>query len=307
MSSAAVTIDVDSLRFYRAIHGRAGTPLPLADDPIYTVALARFYALIEAVGAPATLFVVGADAPAHPAAFARARALGCELASHSYAHDYRLSRQAPAAIAEDLRQADVAIAALAGAPVRGFRAPGYNVTPALLEAVQALGYRYDSSLLPAPAYFAARAAAITVYGRLGRPSASLTGDVRQFLGPLDGPYPMHPEHPWDPTDGGSLLELPIAVDPLTRTPLIGTTITTFPERLVRAGVRAALAKTSCFVLELHAIDLLDATDHPALAELSADQRDVGVPAKTKLARLGAVLRQLGDARRFRTLAELAQA
>jgi hypothetical protein len=307
VSSAAVTIDVDSLRFYRAIHGRSGTPLPLAEDPIYTVALERFYALIEAVRAPATLFVVGADAPAHPQAFARARALGCELASHSYAHDYRLSRQAPAAIAEDLRQADVAIAALAGAPVRGFRAPGYNVTPALLEAVRALGYRYDSSLLPAPAYFAARAAAIAVYGRLGRPSASLAGDVRQFLGPLDGPYPMHPEHPWDPTDGGSLLELPMAVDPLTRTPLIGTTITTLPERVVRAGVRAALAKSSCFVLELHAIDLLDASDHPALAELAADQRDVRVPVKTKLARLGAVLAQLGEARRFRTLAELAQA
>ena len=47
MSSAAVTIDVDSLRFYRAIHGRSGAPLPLSEDPIYTVALERFYALSE--------------------------------------------------------------------------------------------------------------------------------------------------------------------------------------------------------------------------------------------------------------------
>ncbi len=306
MSSAAITIDVDSLRFYRAIHGVGdGDQLPLADDPIYTVALDRFYDLIEAARAPATLFLVAADAPAHAPRFARARALGCEIASHSFAHDYRLARAAPQAIADDLTRADQALSALAEAPIRGFRAPGYNVSPALLEAVLARGYRYDSSLIPAPAYFAARAGAIGLYAALGRPSASLRGDARQFIGPLDGPYPMHPGSPWRPADGGPLLELPITVEPLTRTPIIGTTITTFPEPVIRAAVGAACARVSTFVLELHAIDLLDATDHPALAELARDQRDVRVPARTKLARLGAVLAQLADDRPFRTLASVA--
>lgn len=304
MTTASITIDVDSLRFYRAIHGRGGAEV-LAEDPIYTVALDRFYDLLESFRAPATLFLVAADAPAHAPRFARARRLGCEIASHSFAHDYRLSRASPAQITDDLVRADAALETLAEAPIRGFRAPGYNVTAPLLEAVVARGYRYDSSLLPAPAYFGARASAIALYGALGRPSASLMGDPRQFLGPLDGPYPMHPEAPWRPADGGPLLELPMAVDPLTRTPIIGTTVTTLPERVVRALVRAATSRLSTFVFELHAIDLLDATDHPALADLARDQRDLRVPARTKIARLGLVLSLLAETRRFRTLASIA--
>lgn len=305
MRAAAISIDVDSLRFYREIHGLA--PLdPGTADPIYSIALPRFFTLLERAGVPATLFAIGEDAPSHAEAFAPAKALGCELASHSFSHDYRLTKRSAEEIGADLRTADLALSRLSGAPIRGFRAPGYNVTPALLEAVRDLGYSYDSSLLPAPAYFAARGAAIAGYALAGRRSRSIPGDVRQFLGPLD-PYWFDPNAAWQPVTQSSdaLLELPMAVEPLTRTPLIGTSWAILPESARRVLLSRSLAKLPLFNFELHAIDLLDHTDAPVLAELAAHQPDLRRSASDKIAAFHRLFHRLRQDREVATLASIA--
>lgn len=307
---AAVTIDVDSLRFYRQIHGLAApagaAAQTLATDPIYTIALPRFWALVEEARIPPTLFLIGADAPAHPAAFAPARALGAEIANHSFAHDYRLTAATPEAIADDLARAHAALAPLApGGEVCGFRAPGYNTSAPLLEGVRALGYRYDSSLLPSPAYFAARAAAIRLYAALGRPSRSLAGDVRAFAGPQT-PYWAEPARPWRRAEDG-ILELPMACDPLTRLPLFGTSWVLAPARLRDGALRRALARLPLLNFEMHAIDLLDASDPGVGTDLAAAQRDLRVPARTKIEAFRTLFRTLADRARVSTLGGAAAA
>lgn len=298
---ASITIDVDSLAFYHQIHGLSAPAL--ADDPIYRVALPRFFELLDQACVPATLFLVAQDAAAHPLAFAPVGPLACEVASHSFRHDYRLSRAPAAEITADLRAADEALRPLnQGRPLVGFRAPGYNLSPAVLEAALALGYRYDSSLLPAPAYFAARAAAIGLYRLRGRSSRSLVGRVAQFMGPIE-PYRMRPEAPWTPAAAGPLWELPMAVEPTTRTPLIGTALATFPAPLWDRLLQRALTRLSFLNFEMHAIDLLDASDHPALAALAPHQRDLQVPARTKLTRFAALFERLRDAGELCTLAD----
>lgn len=304
MELLAVSIDVDALRLYRSIHGLgAGEG---ADDPIFTVALPRFFALIGELGVPATLFVVGADAERSPEAFAPVTATGSEVASHSYGHDYRLTRRPPDEIRDDLVRADHALRPLnLDRPIAGFRAPGYNVSPALLEAVAALGYRYDSSLLPAPLYFAARAAAIGLYRVRRHPSRSIPGDPRQFLGPLE-PYPMEPSRAWARAPEGSLIELPMACEPTSRAPLIGTTWALAGERVRRWMLRSVLRKLSCIVLELHAIDLLDTTDHPDLGALAEAQRDLRIPASEKIAAFRALISAIRDTREAVTCATMAE-
>ena len=173
--TSAIGLDVDSLRFYREIHGLPPDDAASLDrDPIYTVALERFAGLLDEASVRATLFLVGEDAPHHAERFAFVKTSSSEIASHSHAHDYRLSQRSSAAIADDLRRADAALVPLNGGhPLSGFRAPGYNVSPALIEAVVARGYRYDSSLLPSPLYWIARGATIASYRALGRRSRSL--------------------------------------------------------------------------------------------------------------------------------------
>jgi peptidoglycan-N-acetylglucosamine deacetylase len=290
MTQAAITIDVDSLRFYREIHGlRAGEasgggragfvgPSPaeeLADDPIYRVALPRFFALLEEMKLPATLFLIGEDAALHREAFAPARKLGCEIASHSFSHDYRLTLRTREQIETDLARAEEVLEAIAGAPVIGFRAPGYNVSPELLECLVARGYRYDSSLLPAPAYWTVRALAISRYALFGRRSRSLVGDARAFSGPLTS-YRTTPARPWRRTPRGSLLEIPISCEPATRVPLFGTTWTLLPEPARTALLGRALRKLPCINFELHAIDLLDRSDPGIPTDLARAQLDLRI-------------------------------
>jgi hypothetical protein len=304
---AAITIDVDSLRFYRQIHGLDGSAEVEDDDPIYHLAMPRFFELCARHRAPPTLFLVGRDAPRFAERFAGAGALGAEVASHSFDHDYRLSARASEDIAADLARADAALRPLnGGRPLAGFRAPGYNVTPALLAEVQRIGYRWDSSLLPSPAYFALRAAAIGAYALRRRPSRSLAGDLRQFLGPLS-PYPFQNRAPWSPDPAGALLELPMACVPWARTPLIGTSWTVAPEALRSAMWAAVDRALPTIVLELHAIDLLDRQDHPALGELAPAQRDLEVRAADKIAAFDRLFARLGDGRALSTLSEAAAA
>jgi hypothetical protein len=306
MALASITIDVDSLRFYREIHGLPSAPSE-APDPIYTIALPRFFELLAECGAPATLFLIGADAPAHASAIrAGVAASRSEVASHSFSHDYRLSTQSDDAIRDDLSRGHTALLPLAGdAPIVGFRAPGYNVSSAMLKAVAQLGYRYDSSLLPSPWYFAARGSAIAAYRARGRRTHSLLGNPRQFLGPL-APYRFEPDAPW--RDGGtsaSMLELPMACDPITRLWLIGTTWVLLPPALRELALDSALRRLSHFNFEMHAIDLLHPSDSPELADLARVQPDLRVPVSAKIAAFSKLFGRLRRERNLLTLRDAA--
>ncbi|MBI2373424.1 MAG: polysaccharide deacetylase family protein [Deltaproteobacteria bacterium] len=301
MRQLAVTIDVDPLWVYRGIHGVVAEPIAPDVDPIYTIALPRFFELLASPATPATLFVVGRDVGGAASALTSALALEHELASHSYSHDHSISKWSRERIAEDLDLSKHALEAL-GAAVRGFRAPGYNVSEELLTEVMERGW-YDSSLLPAPGYFVARGAVLASYKLRGAKSHSRLGDPRQFGGPLH-PYRTIPWHAWKPVPVGRLVELPMSVDPLTRIPLFGTSLSTLP-RAFLAGALERLAKLDDAVIELHAIDFLDSTDHPALTVLSRHQPDLRVPYREKESRYRSALATLRRGAVVTTLGRMA--
>jgi peptidoglycan-N-acetylglucosamine deacetylase len=289
MKRAAITIDVDSLRCYREIHGLP--PSSSVNDPVYTVALARFFELLEEIKAPATLFLIGADAPLYVSSFAPARALGCEIASHSYAHDYRLTSLPRDALRDDLVRAHDALSIFG--EISGFRAPGYNTTPALFEVLTDLRYSYDSSRLPSPLYFLARAAAIRAYSVLRRPSRSLTGSFEAFAGSL-APHRV---------DG--MLELPMACEPLTRVPFFGTSLTALPARARSLLISRAVRTLPYVNFEMHAIDLLDASETDP--DLAAAQRDLRIPVREKMRAFRELFRVFRSETEVSTLRDIARA
>ena len=110
----------------------------------------RLLALFDDEGVQVTFFVLGWVAERFPALVRRIASQGHEVASHGYAHRlvYDLT---PKAFREDVRRAKAAIESSAAAPVFGFRAPSYSVTPRSLWALDILieeGYRYDASIFP---------------------------------------------------------------------------------------------------------------------------------------------------------------
>jgi len=268
----SVSVDLDGLGCYAAIHGLSLRLDERAERAVPEVALQRFCELFQGLGVRATFFAIGREAAIAPAGLKAAAGAGHEIGSHSYAHDYALSRRTREEIAQDLALAEAAIEDACGLRPRGFRAPGYTLSAPLLDAVRERGYAYDSSLLPSPPYYSTKAAALALYALRGRGSQSILGGIGQLFGPRQA----HRRR--------GVRELPVATLPLLRAPVIGTTILAFPWLAQRAFAGSHLN------LELHGIDALDASDVPG--EIAAAQPGLRMPAAHKLRRLRGVLEEL---------------
>ncbi len=287
--STAVSVDLDDLQCYYAIHGVARQAPSLA----LTTWLPRFLALFERLRIRATFFVIGHDLEADlraggPGAAALRQAVegGHELASHSYAHAYDMSTWSEQRVLQDLERCDAVLREV-GAEPRGFRAPGYTHGPAMLRAVAAMGYAYDSSALPSVPYYLGKVGVMAAMALRGRRSTSSIRGLASFVGPRL-PY-LRPD-----TD---LVELPMSVTPRLRIPLIGTTLLGGPSGLRHGLVQRALGLDH-FHLELHAIDLAD----PEREEIERSLPEVRTPWAVRKARLEALVRGRGPTIRLVELA-----
>lgn len=302
---ASISVDLDSLGHYCRIQGLPESILDeRARSLVWSTAIPRFLELFSSVGTPATFFVIAsdlADGAMAPTLEAAATA-GVELANHSFSHDYALSRWPREAIEDDLRRAHEAILSSTGIAPVGFRAPGYTLSAAMLQAAVRLGYRYDSSTYPAAPYYLAKAGVMAALAALRRPSRAVLDSPKVLLAPVI-PYRPSLTAPYR-RGTAPIVELPMAVTPLARVPFIGTFATSVPWPLVEATFRR-LRHHAHVNFELHAIDVLDVSD--GIPEsLARQQRDVLVPAKEKLARLRKLFTWLGDDRDRVTLADAAR-
>jgi peptidoglycan/xylan/chitin deacetylase (PgdA/CDA1 family) len=282
--STLVTLDLDDLACYHALHGLA-EPSAALDRLALECWLPRFLDVFAKLKVRATIFVIGRDLQRDlesggrgAAALVRALDEGHELANHSYSHAYDLHDWASAKIAGDLGRCDALLRELGTKP-RGFRAPGYTHDRDLLLQVAALGYDYDSSLLPSPTYFLAKLGVLGL-GRLrGRKSVSQTRGMSSFMGSTAVHY--LPEI--------GIWELPIGVSLGLRVPMTGTFL--LPDKLpllgkaAAEGLRNEAARTRHLHLELHAIDLADAEADGLDAELVARQSELQTPLDRRLERL----------------------
>ncbi len=290
----SVSVDLDAVECYFRIHALPGPPPESARFAILRRCLPRFIDLFDRHAIKATFFVVGRDAEDDVEgrrlleAIARA---GHELANHSFTHPYDLVRLPRPALAEQIDRAHDAIAACGAAPV-GFRAPGYEVSRDVIEHLCARGYRYDSSAFPSLPYYAAKALVMATLRLTGRRSGSILGSPKIML----SPRMIYRPDAHDPYRVGAapIWELPMAVTPWLRLPVIGTSIITAPEWLRRRMVAAAL-RVPFFNLELHGIDLCDADADGMPAALVAKQPDLRRSLTHKTAALAATLTQAREA------------
>lgn len=275
---AAITVDLDVLEHYRAIHGLA--PKPRATfDPTYDVGVRRLLELFESFGIQATLFVVGRDVDqqAHHDLLVQAHERGHELANHTQEHRYNLRSYPPHVRVADIARGEDAIAGVTGKSPVGFRAPGYNIDDPLLETLGQRGYLYDSSVFPCPPYYLAKGGVMASLALRGKPSHSVMTKPQNMFAPTR-PYRPRVGQFWRADATSALpLEIPMCVVPGVRFPVIGTSL----HLMGHAGFRAAypLLKrhhTSCLQLEFHSIDFMDATDLDE-PELVARQPDLKVP------------------------------
>lgn len=146
----ALSIDLEE--WFCAYSLRAAVP-PAAWDrqpPRAEAPVRELLALLERRKVRATFFVLGWVARRLPALVAEIAAAGHELGTHGDSHAL-LSELTPAAFEEDLRRSLSALGACSKAPVLGYRAPSFSLTPATAWAAPALlraGLSYSSSVFP---------------------------------------------------------------------------------------------------------------------------------------------------------------
>jgi hypothetical protein len=289
---AAVSIDLDEIDCYAAIHGlgEAGLVSPESLRAVYLRTMPRWMGLFDELGVPATFFAIGRDLDyaENRAELRRLRVLGHEIANHSLNHYYDLTRRSPEVQRAEVEGGADAIEAAVGVRPVGFRAPGYTITDGLFAVLQAAGVLYDSSVFPCPPYYFAKATALAAIGLRGRTSHSVLDDPRVLTAPAD-PYRIGTPYY---RRGNGLLELPIGVTGglSGRLPFIGTSVVmsgSFGARQL-----AKLAGARDFVnLELHGIDLADA-EADGLEGLVPHQPDLRRPYAEKRAALSEAIRTL---------------
>ena len=145
--------------------------------------------------------------------------------------------------------------------------------------------------------------AIGVKRLFGKRSQSIVDTPRMLAAPREAYRVGQPY--WRIARGGQggVLELPIQTTRVLRLPFIGTSLTLAGPLGARWLTQGVLGDPIVH-LELHGIDVLDASD--GLEALSPVQYDVRIPSARKLACLDAAVEALqGSDYRFCTLAEVA--
>jgi hypothetical protein len=272
---ASVSVDLDEIHHYYEIHGLK--PQGEAGTLVYDAAIDRLRGLADVGRLPLTLFAIGADL-ARDASADRLRAAvqdGHEVANHSLDHRYDLVRLGRDEIRRQIAGGASAIEEACGTKPVGFRAPGYTITNEVFGVLEELGVAYDSSVFPCPAYWSAKTAAIGLISLRGRKSRSIV-DTPNVLRAPTRPYRSGRPY-WKRGDG--VLEIPVQVTRGLRLPFIGTSVTLAGPTRARWLAKMCIGEP-LVNLELHGIDVLDASD--GLEDLRPHQPDVRVPHARKV-------------------------
>ncbi|MEW5914998.1 MAG: polysaccharide deacetylase family protein [Gemmatimonadota bacterium] len=180
----AIHVDLDGVHQIFRAHSRAysGT-----GDPIFASGMENMLRLFDAQNIRATLFVIAEDLrdPAKRALLAQAIARGHAVGSHTISHT-NLLRASRAEKEHQIAASKKLIEDTLGAPVTGFRAPGYAIDAEALQMVAAAGYVFDSSVFPTPLF--EQRLGLT-HAQLQRPlQLGAYGGLIEL--PLPGPMPL---------------------------------------------------------------------------------------------------------------------
>jgi len=298
MKRICVSIDLDPIDCYYAIHGLGEPPADLACSKGFE----RFLSFAQKHGFPVTVFVVGKELgrPDFSELVRNAALIGHEIANHSFSHRYDLSRLSADETGIEIIRGHDAIAGITGVAPAGFRAPGYNISSNIIRTLEGTGYIYDSSAFPSHSYWFAKSASMILSRFSGRKSSALVNPISSLLSP-SGPYHPDPDKPYSRGQAG-LIEFPISLTPVLRIPMTGTFFLLADGLLERHLVSSA--ESAGFLnLEFHGIDFLDKTE-VGEGLLKAGQPDARMGLDEKLEKFDRLFEHFKD-REFLTLSEAA--
>ena len=153
LKNASIIVTVDVEEWFHVLDSPVVPPMERWDSLPSRVefGLERILDTLEACGVCATMFCLGWVAERHSNLVRKCARRGHEIASHGYGHvlAYKVG---PKAFLTDIARAKSVLEDITGAPVVGFRAPGFGITGRsrwAFDVIRSAGYLYDASIFPA--------------------------------------------------------------------------------------------------------------------------------------------------------------
>jgi peptidoglycan-N-acetylglucosamine deacetylase len=144
--AVALTFDLDADvgMSWRGLDGR----LTAASEATFGAGrgLTRILRLLDEYGVPATFYVPGEIADLHPREVAGLAGAGHEVGHHGHLHLFT-DRVSESEQREELERGLRSLEGVCGVRPRGFRSPGWELTPYTLRSLVELGFEWDSSCM----------------------------------------------------------------------------------------------------------------------------------------------------------------
>ena len=292
MRLAGLSVDVDSVASHLEGYG---FERPADDGAAYRLAVPRALEVFARFGARATFFLIGEEAERHPEVVRELARCGHEVASHSMTHRLPFTDLDAARCRREVYDSKALLESLAGRPVTGFRAPSWDLSPALFAALADAGYRYDASTYPSILLPLLRLAVSR------RSSVGRTRTGSSIWAGAFGPTGLHARRVADRV----LIEVPMCTAPWTRLPYYHTMRFVAPAPLFALIGRLARARRGPICYQFHAADFLD-VERDGLDARITRHPGMTLPLERKLALAERALRELATRRRVVPLGDVVE-
>jgi len=241
-----------------------------------------------------TFFIVGQDADLEKnyESLAQISAAGHEIGNHSFRHEPWLHLYSKDELIEEFERTENALEKATGKVPKGFRGPGYSLSPTVLEVLAERNYEYDCSTLPT--YIAPLARAYYFF-KSPEMSEEEKEKRKKLFGKFSDGFQSLKPYKWQIGEK-SLVEIPVTTLPGFKTPIHASYViylSTFSRQLARAYWKTAvemckLTGTQLSLL-LQPLDFLSGEDAPELKFFPA----MNLPVEKKLEFVSEILETFG--------------
>lgn len=261
-SIASLSLDLDNKWSYMKTHGDAGWE----SFPSYLdVVVPRALEFLKSRDLNITFFIVGQDAALEKnhESLSLISNDGHEIANHSFKHEPWLHLYSKTDLVEEFEKTENAIANITDQTLKGFRGPGYSLSPTVLEVLAERGYEYDCSTLPT--YIAPLARAYYFFK-----SPEMSDEEREkrkkLFGKFSDGFQSLKPYKWQIGEK-ELTEIPVTTLPIFKTPIHASYViylSTFSKFAARNYWKTALKMCKMAGVQpsllLHPLDFLSGED-----------------------------------------------
>lgn len=284
---ASLSLDLDNKWSYMKTHGDAGWE----SFPTYLeVIVPRALKFLKERDLQITFFIVGQDADLEKNfdAIKQISDANHEIGNHSFRHEPWLHLYSKQELIEEFEKTENALEKVTGKLPKGFRGPGYSLSPTVLEVLAERNYEYDCSTLPT--YIAPLARAYYFF-KSPEMSAEEKAKRKKLFGKFSDGFQSLKPYKWQIGEK-DLVEIPVTTLPLFKTPIHASYVlylSTFSKSLARNYWKTALKMCKLtgtqLSLLLHPLDFLSEADAPELKFFPA----MNLPIEKKLEFLSEIL------------------